>query len=62
MDRIAAFLAMGGYADYVWPAYLVAAVVMAGQVVATLRGLRRREAALAELEKPERRARAKARR
>ena len=52
---------MGGYAAYVWPAYLVAAVVMAGQVVATLRALRRREAALTQLEKPERRARAKAR-
>jgi heme exporter protein D len=61
MDRIAAFLAMGGYAAYVWPAYLVAALVMAGQVVATLRALRRREAALALLEKPERRTRAKAR-
>jgi heme exporter protein D len=61
MDRIAAFLAMGGYAAYVWPAYLVAALVMAGQVVATLRALRRREAALAQLERPERRTRAKAR-
>jgi heme exporter protein D len=61
MDRIKEFLAMGGYAAYVWPAYLVAALVMAGQVVSTLRALRRREAALAQLEKPERRARAKAR-
>jgi heme exporter protein D len=61
MDRIGEFLAMGGYAAYVWPAYLVAALVMAGQVVATLRALRRREAALAQLEKPERRTRAKAR-
>jgi heme exporter protein D len=61
MDRIREFLAMGGYAAYVWPAYLVAAVVMAGQVVATLRALRRREAALAQLEKSERRARARAR-
>jgi heme exporter protein D len=50
MDRIAAFLAMGGYALYVWPAFLIAALVMGGLVLATLRSLRRREAALAALE------------
>jgi heme exporter protein D len=51
MDKIAAFLAMGGYAVYVWPAFLVTALVMTGMVVTTLRTLHRREAALAELEK-----------
>jgi heme exporter protein D len=51
MDKFAAFLAMGGYAAYVWPAFLIAALVMGGLVATTLRGLRRREAALAELEK-----------
>ncbi|HSY89110.1 MAG TPA: heme exporter protein CcmD [Verrucomicrobiae bacterium] len=50
MDRIETYLAMGGYAAYVWAALAVAAVVMIGQVVLTLRTLRRREAALAELE------------
>jgi heme exporter protein D len=50
MDKFRSFLAMGGYAAYVWPAFLVAALVMAGQVATTLRALRRREAALAELE------------
>ena len=47
---------MGGYAAYVWPAYLVAALVMGGQVAGTLRALRRREAALSALERsaPER--------
>ena len=50
MEKLRSFLVMGGYAVYVWPAFLVAALVMAGQVVTTLRGLRRREAALAELE------------
>ena len=50
MDRIETYFAMGGYAAYVWPALAVAAVVMIGQVVLTLRTLRRREAALAELE------------
>ena len=30
MGDIAAFLAMGGYADFVWPAYGVALVVLTG--------------------------------
>jgi heme exporter protein D len=51
MDKIATFLAMGGYAVYVWPAFLIAAVVMLGLVLETLRSLRQRESALAELEK-----------
>jgi heme exporter protein D len=50
MDRIETYLAMGGYAAYVWPALAVAALVMIGQLVLTLRTLRRREAAQAELE------------
>jgi heme exporter protein D len=50
MERIEAYFAMGGYWAYVWPALVIAAVVMIGQVVASLRGLRRREAALAELD------------
>jgi heme exporter protein D len=55
MDRIATYIAMGGYAAYVWSALAVTAVVMIGQVVATLRTLRRREAALAALEARRRR-------
>ena len=50
MDRIETYFAMGGYAAYVWSALALAAVVMIGQVVMTLRTLRRREAARAELE------------
>jgi len=50
MDRIETYLAMGGYAAYIWPALAVAPVVMIGQLVLTLRTLRRREAAQAELE------------
>jgi heme exporter protein D len=61
MDRVREFLAMGGYAAYVWPAYLVAALVMVGQVAATLRALRRREAALAALERSQKSGRPKAR-
>jgi len=31
MERLEAYLAMGGYAAYVWPALIVAAAVMVGQ-------------------------------
>jgi len=61
MERIATYLAMGGYAAYVWSALGITAIVMIGQVVTTLRTLRRREAALAALEaRRQQRRRAKA--
>lgn len=49
---------MGGYAAYVWPAYLVTAVVMAALLLSSWRGLRAREAELAALQhlNPRRRA------
>ncbi len=50
MDRIHAFFAMGGYAAFVWPCYALAAVVMAGLLVASLRGARRREDELDRLQ------------
>ena len=43
--RLAEFIAMGGYAAFVWPAYTVALVVLIGNVIAA-RGSHRR--ALAE--------------
>ncbi len=43
---MAAFLDMGGYAAFVWPAYLFSAVVLIGLLVTTLRDLRSRESAL----------------
>jgi heme exporter protein D len=44
-----AFFAMGGYAEYVWPAYGIAAVVLAGLVVSSLRFRRERQRLLAAL-------------
>lgn len=44
------FFAMGGYAVYVWPAYGVAAVVLIGVLVASLRSLRAREAEIDAVE------------
>jgi len=46
-DSLRTFLAMGGYAVYVWPAYGLAVAVLVGLVVASLRQLRRAEAELA---------------
>jgi heme exporter protein D len=50
MDGIAKFLAMGGYAAYVWPALGLTALVLSGLLVASLKSVRRREAELARLE------------
>ncbi|HVO13706.1 MAG TPA: heme exporter protein CcmD [Alphaproteobacteria bacterium] len=47
------FLEMGGYAVYVWPAFAVAAIVMVGLLVTSLRTLRAREAVLKRLEAAE---------
>ncbi len=44
------YFAMGGYAAYVWPAYAVTVAMLVGTLVATLSGLRRREAMVKALE------------
>jgi len=46
------FLAMGGYAAYVWPAYGVTVVLLGGAIAVTLRAYARARARLAALEKP----------
>lgn len=38
------FLAMGGYAAFIWPTYGVAAVLLVGMLVVSLRSMRQREA------------------
>jgi len=40
------FLAMGGYAGYVWPAYGIAVVVIGGMVATSIVGYRRTKRAL----------------
>jgi len=44
-----AYLSMGGYAEYIWPAYLVAAVVLLVLLIGSLRSVRGQEARLAAL-------------
>ena len=45
MDELMHFLAMGGYAGFVWPAYGAAAIVLAGMALASLRAWRRQKRA-----------------
>jgi len=48
MDTIARYLEMGGYAGFVWPAFMLSALVLAGLLIHAVRALKRSEAALAE--------------
>jgi heme exporter protein D len=57
MDELRTFLAMGGYAVYVWPAFAVTTLVLGWLVVDSLRRLRRAEAGLAALDSRGRRGR-----
>ena len=38
------FFAMGGYGGFIWPAYGVAAILMAGVLILSWKDMRRREA------------------
>ena len=51
MSTLAIFLAMGGYARFVWPAYGLAAAVLLGMIVWTLGSYRRRQKELAQLQR-----------
>lgn len=46
-----AFVEMGGYGVYVWPAFGVTALVLAALAVASLRRLRAREQTLAGMQR-----------
>ena len=50
MQNLATFLNMGGYAGFVWTAWGLAVLVMAGLVWSSLRELRARETEIAALE------------
>ena len=57
MDEVRTFLAMGGYAVYVWPAFAVTTLVLGWLVIDSLRRLRRAEAGLEALDAQGRRSR-----
>jgi heme exporter protein D len=50
MTEISEFVAMGGHAGFIWPAWAIAVVVLAGLIIQSLQTLRAREAELAALE------------
>jgi heme exporter protein D len=54
MDSLSGLLAMGGYAGYVWPAYGISILVLAGVLVASLLGARSEEADLETLQRTRR--------
>ena len=54
MEVLVSFLDMGGYGGYVWPAFGGAALVLVGLVMASVRSLRAKEAALAALQRARR--------
>jgi len=51
MSGITAFLTMGGYAQFVWPAYGAAAFVLIGLLLWTLAGYRRCQRELEALQR-----------
>jgi heme exporter protein D len=50
METLLNFLAMGGYASFVWPAYAVAAIVLAALSLHSLAAYRRCQRELARLQ------------
>ena len=53
MDTLAGFIEMGGYAAFVWPSYIVTALVMAGLLIDSRRSMLANEAALKALQAEE---------
>jgi heme exporter protein D len=50
MNTVSDFLAMGGYAAFVWPAYGAAAIVLGGLVLQSVLGYRARRRELDRLQ------------
>jgi len=48
------FFHMGGYGVYIWPAYLIATVIVVGILVQTITTMRQRERQLGELRRERR--------
>ena len=59
MTGFSSFLEMGGYGAFVWPSYLLAAMVLLGLVISSVGRLRANRRALTQLEaqRPPRRSR-----
>jgi heme exporter protein D len=51
METVASFLAMGGYARFVWPAYAIAAAALGWMLIDSVGAYRRSQRELAALER-----------
>ncbi len=49
MDALGSYLAMGGYAAFVWPAFVLSAAVLLAVLAQSMKKLKSSEAALADL-------------
>lgn len=49
MEAVTEFLAMGGHAPFIWPSYILAAVILVTLLGLSLRDLRRNESTLKAL-------------
>ena len=49
MENLTEALAMGGYGIYVWPSFIVAAIIISGMLACSLRSLRRAQKTLKNL-------------
>jgi heme exporter protein D len=49
MENLSEFFAMGGYAPFIWPAYLIAAIILVTLLGLSIRDLRRNEITLKTL-------------
>ena len=47
---LGSWLAMGGHAQFIWPAYVLTAAALVGLLIQSLRALRARESELAKTE------------
>ena len=57
MDALLTFLDMGGYGDFIWPAYVIVTIVLAGLLIASRRFVKAVEAELGSIKRPHRRGR-----
>jgi len=49
MEKLTTILAMGGFAAFVWPSYLIAALIMIILTISSLRSLKRNQKILTSL-------------
>ena len=57
MDTLLTFLNMGGYGDFIWPAYVIVTIVLAGLLISSRRFVKAAEAELDSIKQPHQRGR-----